>query len=126
MTEDYEELISSKSIEELGILVVDGSGSMAEIEKASGKKKAEAVEEHLIRAQDSLFAKLKASTRRQEISLALVTFDHSNVKRCDPTKIAQLEPDALSLNLLKTHGGNTAIGGALKTAGEIAQLFIAE
>jgi len=123
--EQFEELTPPKSIEELGILVLDGSGSMADVEKASGKKKAEAVEEHLIIAHDSLFARLKGGTRRHEISLALVTFDNRDEKRLDPTELAQLTRDDLSLNLLQEHGGSTAIGRALETAGEIAEQFIA-
>ena len=125
MEEQFEELTPPKSIEELGILVLDGSGSMADVEKTSGKKKAEAVEDHLIRAQDSLFARLKGGTRRHEISLALVTFDNRDEKRCDPTELAQLTPADLTLDLLREHGGSTAIGRALETAGEIAQQFIA-
>lgn len=122
---EWEEATPPKSLEELGILVVDGSGSMADIEKASGKKKAEVVEQHLVKDQESLLERLKGSTRRQEISLALVTFDHRDVKRRDATEVEKLTPGDLSLDLLKLHGGNTAIGRALQTADEIAQQFIA-
>lgn len=121
----FEELEASKSIEELGILVLDGSGSMEDPETDSGMTKADAVEKHLIKADESLFKQLKGSTRSHEILLALVTFDHRDEKRRDPTELALLTDTDLTLNLLQEHGGATAIGQALETAGEIAQQFIA-
>jgi len=120
-----EEFAPPKAIEELGILVLDGSASMRDEEQASGKPKAEAVEKHLIKDKNSLLARLKGGSRRHEILLALVTFDDTAEKLYDPTELAQLTSDDLTLNLVQKHGGTTAIGRALKMARDIAQQFLA-
>ncbi len=112
---------------ELGILVLDGSGSMRGAEPGSNRAKADMVELHLIgdgAGPKSLVQRLKESTRLSEIQLAVVTFDHRVRRALDPAPVAEIDPAGLHLELLQQHGGATAIGLALKEAGKIANDFV--
>lgn len=115
---------------ELGILVLDGSGSMAAGEPGTSLSKAEAVELHLVGRGEgeakSLLQRLKESTRAGEIQLSVITFDHRVREVLEPTAVTAIDAGALSLNLLKAHGGATAIGLALRKAGEVARRFLAD
>ena len=113
---------------ELGILVLDGSGSMRAAEPGTGLSKAQAVELHLVGQGQgearSLLQRLKDSTRANEIQLSVITFDHRVRRALEPTPVTRLDPGALKLNLLENHGGMTAIGLALEEAAQVARTFL--
>jgi len=124
--QEWEELPLPKNCEELGILVLDGSGSMNDPEKATGRQKAAVVEDQITNLKDGLIQRLRKSTRAHEISLAIVTFDHRVKVLLNPTPVLRLDPASVKLDLLRRHGGSTAIGDALRTAGIIAEQFLAQ
>jgi uncharacterized protein YegL len=121
-----EERPRPKVLEELGILVLDGSGSMKEEEvPGTGISKAERVMQHQIRDPDSLVERLKGSRNSDRISIALVTFD-SGVRALDPQRLDELDTGDLDVPLVSRHGGSTAIGRALAKADEMAQTWMAQ
>ncbi len=121
-----EERVRPKVLEELGILVLDGSGSMAEEEvPGGGASKADRVMQHQIRDQDSLLARLKSSRNQDRLHLAMVTFD-SQVQVLDAKELDGLDVNDLDVPLLQRHGNMTAIGTALAKADEIAQAWLAD
>jgi uncharacterized protein YegL len=104
-----------RSIEQLGILVLDGSGSMSEPDAQGRGTKAQAIGE----AVQNLMKKLKASSRRQDFWLSLVIFDNSVEVRLVPTSVADIELSGVETDPYL--GGETAIGDALYTAGNMAE-----
>jgi uncharacterized protein YegL len=109
-----------RSIEQLGILVLDGSGSMAEPDARGKGTKANAVGE----AVQGLFAKLRGSSRAQDFWLALIVFDNNVEVRLLPTPVTTLELS--STDAAPYLGGQTAIGDALFAAGNIAEEYLAD
>ena len=108
-----------RSIEQLGILVLDGSESMSEPDAQGRGTKAQAVGE----AVERLITKLRGSSRRQDFWLALVVFDNNVEERLRPTPVTNID-----LSSIKTDpylGGQTAIGDALYVAGNMAEEFVA-
>ncbi len=124
MAFEFEEESPPRSVEELGILVIDGSGSMG-LPEPPAQPKALEVMGHLVDSPDSLFERLNKGTRRHEIYLAMITYDHVVTRRLDPTPLTEIDPDKLRVDLLREHGGRTAIGKALNEAGAIARQFLA-
>lgn len=106
------------SIEQLGILVLDGSESMSERDAHGRGTKAQAVGE----AARKFIETLQKSSRRQDFWIALIAFDNNVEVRLLPTPVTKIE-----LSSIKTDpylGGSTAIGDALFTAGNMAEEFI--
>lgn len=108
-----------RSIEQLGILVLDGSGSMSAPDAQGRGTKAQAVGE----AVERLISKLKTSSRRQDFWLALIVFDNSVEVRLTPTPMTEI--DLSSTQTDPYLGGETAIGDALFAAGNMAEEFLA-
>lgn len=110
---------SAKTKDELGILVLDGSGSMGDPDREGKGTKAEAVSE----AVKGLIERLKTSSRSPDFSLSLIIFDDQvESPRLSPTPIKDIDVNALNTNPYL--GGQTAIGDALEKAGEIADEFL--
>jgi len=108
-----------RSVEQLGILVLDGSGSMSEPDVQGRGTKAQAVGE----AVRGLITKLKGSSRRQDFWLALIVFDNNVEVRLLPTPVAEIELSSTETDPYL--GGETAIGDALFAAWNMAEDFTA-
>ncbi len=126
ISRDIEE---TKSAEELGILVLDGSGSMANEERPS-LTKAQAVRDAIAKPSkpsEGLFSVLKYSSRANEISMATFVFDSWVEERIPQTRIGDLDLDTayMTLDLLQGHGDRTDIAKALTEAGRAALQFVA-
>jgi uncharacterized protein YegL len=109
------------SMEELGILVLDGSQSMSGAENpedADSMTKAEAVG----KAVRGLIQRVKDSTRAHEISLAFIAFDNEVQVRLQPTPVTEIDLEVFNTDPYL--GGSTAIGDALYEAGKIADEFL--
>ena len=105
---------------QLGILILDGSGSMKDMtpDKIS---KAEAVD----LAVRELLGRLRASRVAPKFSIAVVTFDDKAIIHTPAAPVAHID-DYAEYNPQKAHGGGTDIGVGLRRAGDIAQRFLAD
>ncbi len=116
---DIGPITETKAFEQLGILVLDGSGSM-QSPGVSNQPKAEEVNQ----AVRGLISRLKNSRRRENFSLAVITYDHRVTRdRLPPTPITEVNETA-DYNPLTNHGGQTAIGDALEAGSEVAEGFL--
>jgi len=125
MAEQIGPITETKAFEQLGILVLDGSGSMGPPQTGelgiSGQTKAEEVNQ----AVRGLITRLRHSTLCENFYLAIVTYDDKvNKARLAPTPVLKVD-DTADYNPLEGHGGETAIGDALEAAYEIAGAFLA-
>ncbi|MDT7948173.1 MAG: vWA domain-containing protein [Thermoflexus sp.] len=128
----FEELPFPKTHEELALLVLDGSGSMAEREPRTGLTKADSVMFHLVREpasenprSGSLLARLLRSRNRSSFWLGILAFSSRVEQILPPTPLTQVDPQSLDFDLLSRFGDNTAIGRALEEADRVAQLWLA-
>jgi len=118
MEEKIGKITETKAFEQLGILVLDGSGSM-EVAGETGQPKAEEVNN----VTRGLISRLKVSRRKENFYLSIVSYDHNVTVRLKPTPVTQID-DTADYNPLNGHGGETAIGDALETASKIAEEFL--
>src|SRR5216684_7367639 len=103
---------------QLGILVVDGSGSM--MDSAAGSvSKAQATNSSI----RELFTRVKHGRAANNFTFAVVTFDESPKVRLQPTPVAAVD-DNDDYDPLKGHGGGTRIYAALEEAGKLAEQFV--
>jgi uncharacterized protein YegL len=110
-----------KTKEELGILVLDGSGSMGEV-GLSGQSKGLEVQT----AVRELVCRIQAGRKKNQIELAIVSFCNLvNKDRLPPTPVLNCDPTG-NYNPLDGHGGATAIGDALATAHQVAEAYLAQ
>jgi uncharacterized protein YegL len=110
-----------KQFYQLGILVVDGSGSMTGA--SSGNiSKAQATNNSV----RELFTRFKASRVKKNFAFSVVTFDGSASVRLQPMDVGPALDDNGDYNPLIGHGGGTNIYAALECAGKIADDFIAQ
>jgi Mg-chelatase subunit ChlD len=109
-----------QSFHQLGIFVLDGSGSMTEEVSGGGMTKADAVNG----AVRDLFTRFKASRQKSNFSFAVVAFDEDASVHLDVTPAAGVDDNA-DYNPLDGHGGGTFIGGGLEVARGIAERFLA-
>ncbi len=103
---------------QLGILVLDGSGSMGEM-TASKVSKAQMVEQ----AVKELLGLLKKSRVKSNFSIAVVTFDTSATVHTPASSVKDID-DYANYNPMIGHGGGTDIGVALRCAEGVAQQFL--
>jgi Mg-chelatase subunit ChlD len=113
-------IVPPQRFSQLGVLVVDGSGSMKE-EANGGITKAEATN-HSIR---ELFTRFKASRERRNFTFGIVTFDNAASVRLEPTGVEALDDNA-NYDPLQGHGGTTCIYLALEKAEAMVNKFLAE
>lgn len=111
---------------ELGILVLDGSGSMGAEQESPGVTKAEAVRRALADPQQGFFSLFKNSGRVNAVDFTVLVFDQHVETRIPTTPAADLDvEDAFArLDLMSGHGGRTDMRTALEEAGDLALSFV--
>jgi uncharacterized protein YegL len=115
--ESLELMVIPPSFQQLGIFILDGSGSMS---GSIGKMtKADAVN----RALRDLFTRFKASKKRENFAFAVVTFDAAAKTRLDVTPAGQVD-DYADYDPRHGHGGGTFIGAGLEAAERIAEAYL--
>lgn len=112
-------ITETKAFEQLGILVLDGSGSMG-TSGETGQSKADEVNNSV----RGLISRLKISRLKENFYLSILTYDSRVDKQLlKPTPITQID-EMNDYNPLSGNGGETAIGDALEAAGNIAEEFL--
>jgi uncharacterized protein YegL len=111
---DIGEVTESRTFHQLGILVLDGSGSM----KAEGDLKT-SLAENVNLAVKEFLTYFKGSSIVNNFSIAVVTFSDTATVHTPPTALTTID-DFADYNPLNGHGGGTYIGGALEEAERIA------
>lgn len=106
------------SFNQLGILVLDGSGSMAELTDGNITK-AQAVNE----AVRAVFTRFKQSIYVRNFSFAVVTFDENAQAHTPVTAGTDLD-DHGNYDPMLNHGGGTNIGAGLLEAKRVADEFL--
>lgn len=109
----------NKTFNQLGILVLDGSGSMGE-EAAGNTTKAKHVESAVI----EMFNRFDVSRIKQNFSFGCIKFDSSSDVILEPTAFDFNELMKLNYDPLDGKGGGTYINLALEKAKEMAEGFI--
>jgi curved DNA-binding protein CbpA len=105
---------------QLGIFVLDGSGSML-FESPKGGTKGGVVNT----AIRDVFARFQISDRRDNFLFALVSFDTA-AKEILPVTLASSTDSHSSYDPTVGHGGGTFVGAGLKEAQRIAETFLAQ
>lgn len=113
---EVEEFVVPKSFDQLGILNLDGSGSMKEDAASGNQNKGQAVNT----ATKGLFSRMESSSMNENFSMGIITFDHQAKVHTDATPMTQIDSLA-DYNPLNGHGGGTDIGKALETAEPLIQ-----
>ena len=113
-------MVASKTFEQLGILVLDGSGSMKE-QTAQHISKADAVTQ----AVNDLFSRLKESRNKNNFSFAIVNYDHRSIVKMKPTPVKDVD-DHGDYNPMDGLGGATYISKGLEDAEKIAKDFLSQ
>lgn len=109
-----------KQFSQLGVLVVDGSGSMTE-PAAGNITKAQATNN----AIREMFTRFKVSRVAKNFTFAIVTFDDHAEIRLKPTQVGPDLDDNADYDPTKGHGGGTRIYAALEEAEKIVNDFLA-
>lgn len=109
-----------QSFHQLGIFVLDGSGSMTEL-AADGLTKAQAVSS----AVRDLFTRFKVSRQKSNFSFAVVAFDQDAGVRLGVTAAGDVDDNA-DYDPLAGRGGGTFIGSGLEAARTLADTFLAQ
>lgn len=112
-----------QTFHQLGLLVLDGSGSMSEM--VEGKiTKADAVNLSV----RELLTRLVISKNRKDFSMAVITFDHEVKVHTPATRVEDDNGNQVDDNAdydpMKNHGGGTNIARALKEAHSLAEQFL--
>ncbi len=108
-----------QTFHQLGILVLDGSGSMGSA-GIHGISKAEEVS----KAVTSLLERMSKSRVKNNFSFSCVMFDNFPQMIMMPTPLKDLNYQSIDFNPLNYRGGGTHIFGALEEAGRIAKDFL--
>lgn len=116
--EDIGEVTESRTFHQLGILVLDGSGSMAAI--GDGQI---SLADSVNRAVREFLGYFKNSSIVNNFSFAVITFDHEAKVHTPITELASVD-DFADYNPMNGHGGGTYIGGALEKAEILANQFL--
>lgn len=107
-----------KSKEQLGILVLDGSGSMVTKTKELIKKY-----EAVSNSVTEFFYRMKDSRRKNAFSFAVVYFDEEAFRRMDITATKDIDLDA-DYSPVRKDGQGTYLCTGLKEAEKIADAFL--
>lgn len=110
-----------KQFSQLGVLVVDGSGSMTE-QAVGNITKAQATNNSI----RELFTRFKASRVAKNFTFSMVTFDDTATVRLQPTDVGPSLDDNGDYNPLNGHGGGTRIYAAMEEAEKIVGDFLAK
>ena len=111
-------MVASKTFEQLGILVLDGSGSMKE-QTAQHISKADAVTQ----AVNDLFSRLKESRNKNNFSFAIVNYDHRSIVKMKPTPVKDVD-NHIDYSPMDGLGGDTYIFKGLEDAEIIAKDYL--
>lgn len=109
-----------RQFHQLGIFVLDGSGSMAG-QARGGVTKAEAVNEAL----RGLLTRFKVSKNKNDFSFAVVTFDHNGKLKYPTTSAVDID-DNDNYDPMIGHGGGTDIMQGLTIAQKLAEDHMAQ
>jgi uncharacterized protein YegL len=116
--EDIGEVTESRTFHQLGILILDGSGSMATI--GDGNR---AIADNVNQAVREFLGYFKGSSIANNFSIAVITFDNNSKIHTPITELTKID-DFADYNPMSGHGGGTYIGGALQTAEQLAIEFL--
>jgi uncharacterized protein YegL len=116
--EDISEVTESRTFHQLGILVLDGSGSM----KATGDGNI-SLADIVNRAVREFLGYFKNSSISNNFSFAVITFDNNAKVHTPITELPNVD-DFGDYNPMNGHGGGTFIGGALAEAEKLAIDFL--
>ncbi|MCL2289152.1 MAG: CAP domain-containing protein [Bacteroidetes bacterium] len=116
--EEIDDVAPSRTFHQLGILCLDGSGSMS-VTGNGGITLAESVN----RAVREFLGFFKNSAYVNNFSIAVVTFDTSASVHTPTTELANID-DFADYNPMNGHGGGTYTGGALEKAEKLAIQFL--
>jgi Mg-chelatase subunit ChlD len=112
------EIIVPRTFHQLGILILDGSGSMGA--QTAGKiSKADAVN----MAVRELLTRLQVSKNKKNFSIAVVTYDQQAQIHTPITEVETINDNA-DYNPMNGHGGGTDIGAGILQGYQIAQQFL--
>ncbi len=109
-----------QTFHQLGIFVLDGSGSMTD-QTPDMMSKGEATD----LAARELLTLFKSSSAKNCFSFAAVAFDTSADTKMQPNHLVQIDEFAQDFNPLAGHGGGTNIGAGLLEAERIVTEFFA-
>lgn len=118
--EDIGEVTESRTFHQLGILVLDGSGSMAAIGDGNIS-----LAENVNRAVREFLGFFKNSSIANNFSFAVITFD-DEARLHTPITELHVVDDFADYNPMNGHGGGTYIGGALEVAEKLASEFLSK
>jgi uncharacterized protein YegL len=116
--EDIGEVTESRTFHQLGILVLDGSGSM----QATGDGNI-SLAESVNRAVREFLGFFKNSSIANNFSFAVITFDNNAKVHTPITELPKVD-DFGDYNPMNGHGGGTFIAGALAEAEKLASQFL--
>jgi len=116
--EDIGEVTESRTFHQLGILILDGSGSMATIGDGNIS-----LADNVNRAVREFLGYFKGSSIANNFSVAVITFDNDSKVHTPITELTAVD-DFADYNPMNGHGGGTYIGGALELAEQLAIQFL--
>jgi uncharacterized protein YegL len=116
--EDIGEVTESRTFHQLGILVLDGSGSMAAI--GDGNRP---IADNVNQSVREFLGYFKNSSIANNFSIAVITFDNSPKIHTPITELTKVD-DFADYNPMNGHGGGTYIGGALEMAEQLSSQFL--
>jgi uncharacterized protein YegL len=116
--EDIGEVTESRTFHQLGILVLDGSGSMQAIGDGNIS-----LADSVNRAVREFLGYFKNSSISNNFSFAVITFDNNAKVHTPITELPNVD-DFGDYNPMNGHGGGTFIGGALAEAEKLASQFL--
>ena len=116
--EDIGEVTESRTFHQLGILVLDGSGSMQAIGDGNIS-----LAENVNRAVREFLGYFKNSSIANNFSIAVISFDNNAKVHTPITELSKVD-DFGDYNPMNGHGGGTFIGGALAEAENLASQFL--
>ena len=116
--EDIGEVTESRTFHQLGILVLDGSGSMQAIGDGNIS-----LAESVNRAVREFLGFFKNSSIANNFSFAVITFDNNAKVHTTITELPKVD-DFGDYNPMNGHGGGTFIAGALAEAEKLASQFL--
>lgn len=108
-----------QTFHQLGILVLDGSGSMSE-KGRSNLTKAQEVE----MGMKEMFSRFDASRVKNNFSFSCIKFDTSPTVSLQPTPFKDIDYFSEDFNPLNGKGGGTHIFDALSEAQRVAEQFL--
>lgn len=116
--EDIGEVTESRTFHQLGILILDGSGSMATIGDGNIS-----LADNVNRAVREFLGYFKGSSIANNFSIAVITFDNNAAVHTPITELTAID-DFADYNPMNGHGGGTFIGGALELGEQLSTQFL--